>query len=63
MQWVRCHHNTAAILEAQSGKNGASAAILGKRRLARRITSLSICKASPWGMYDCVQALPVDPVE
>jgi hypothetical protein len=51
-----------AILEAQSGKNGASAAILGKRRLARRIISLSIYKASLWGMFDYVQAQP-DPVE
>jgi hypothetical protein len=41
------------ILEAQSGKNGANAAILGKRRLARRIT-LNICKASLWGMFDYV---------
>ena len=54
MQWVRCHRNSAAILEAQSDKNGASAAILGKRRLARRIISLSICKASLWGMFDYV---------
>nr|WP_197033752.1 hypothetical protein [Bradyrhizobium sp. URHD0069] len=40
----------AICVSLSNGKNGARAASLGKRRLVRSITILSVCKARIWRM-------------